>query len=227
MIRRWTWALLLLAGLVTAGCQTITPREELPPKPALAPEWDAVAAVSFAERFAALGADAQRQEAGELMAAFARNHDDTARLRLALALGTPGSAVSDDVRAAALLEPLAAPGGLPRSSSRQLAAVLHAQIKARLAERRRGDTLKVEADTARAEASAAAKQSEAARNDVKELKELRAQLDTARKELELQRAQAEAARMQAEALRLQLEALKAVEKTMIERGAPPPPRSPK
>lgn len=227
MIRNSACAFLAVLAVAAAGCQT-PPPEPRAPERMLAPEWDAAAAVSFAERFARLGAEAQRQEANELMAAFARNHDETARMRLALALGTPGSAVSDDTRALALLEPIASgSAGEGRSSLRPLAAVLYAQISARQAEKRRGDTLKVEADASRADAMAAAKQSESARGELKELRELRAQLDSARKDAEAQRAQAEAARLQAEAVRQQLEALKAVERTMIERGAPPPPRSPK
>jgi hypothetical protein len=227
MILRPACAFLALLAVATAGCQTPPPEPRAPVR-MVAPEWDAAAAVSFAERFARLGAEAQRQEANELMAAFARNHDETARMRLALALGTPGSAVSDDARAAALLEPLAnAAASEPRTSLRQLAWVLYAQITARQAEKRRGDTLKIEADAARADAAAAAKQTESARGDLKELRELRTQLENARKEAESQRVQAEAARSQADALRQQLEALKAVERTMIERGAPPPPRSPK
>ena len=227
MMPRFACAFLAMLAVAAAGCQTSPPEPRMPER-VLAPEWDAAAAVSFAERFASLGADAQRQEANELMAAFARNHDETARMRLALALGTPGSAVSDDSRAAALLEPLAkGTVGGTRSSLQQLAAVLHAQITARQAEKRRADLLKIEADTARADAATAARQTESTRGELKELKELRAQLETVRKEAEAQRAQAEAARLQADALRQQLEALKAVERTIIERGAPPPPRSPK
>jgi hypothetical protein len=224
MMRGAAPVLAILLALWSAGCQIDPP--ERPTEP-VSPEWNVSAAVAFAERFAHLGPEAQRLETSELMAAFARDHDEAARLRLALALGTPGTAVSDDARAAALLEPLAAPALQPRTSIRQLARVLHGQINGRLAERRRGDTLKVESDAARAEASVAAKQADAARGELKELKELRAQLESARREVELQRAQTEAARVQAEAVRQQLEALKAVERTMIERGAPPPPRSPK
>ena len=216
MISRRAFVLVALLALFS-GCAEDSVRQVLAPRLPEGME-DVAEAVAFAQSFATMPGDLQRREVAGLADSFARNHDNLSRLRLALALGTPGSPVEDNVRAVALLEPLAEQSG--KSPLRQFAATLQSQIAARVKEKRRADSLKSEADTARAQADAAKSQVDAART---ELQAARGQAENARREAELQRGQAEAARVQSEALRQQLDALKAVERTMIERGNPPPP----
>ena len=187
----------LLAALALAGCQTPPPPPERPVEIEIAPGPSPIEeAVAFGSRVATLPPDEQRREAAAAEQAFATQPSAAARMRLALLLGTPGSAVQDDARAISVLTPLAAQDA--RDALTPLARILSAQIAGRQRESRRAATLKGELDAARAQAEAARGHAESAR------------------------AQAEAARAQSDELRNQLEALKALERRMIERGSAPP-----
>lgn len=107
------------------------------------------------QRFGALGAEAQRRELALAARAHAGESDMASRVRLALLLGMPGTAVSDDGRALALLEPLVSPTGgragvVPDGALVRLAALLHAQIAERVREERRAAQLKQQLDALRA-----------------------------------------------------------------------------
>jgi hypothetical protein len=194
----------LLAALALAGCQTPPPPPERPVEIEIAPGPSPIeGAVAFGSRVATLPPDEQRREAAAAEQAFATQPSAAARMRLALLLGTPGSAVQDDARAISVLTPLAAQDA--RDALTPLARILSAQIVGRQRESRRAATLKGELDAARAQAEAA-----------------RAQAEAARGHAESARVQAEAARAQSDELRNQLEALKALERRMIERGSAPP-----
>ncbi len=102
--------------------------------------------VVAAQRFASMSPDEQRRDYNAANAAFNRERTLANRLRLVLVLSTPGSAVQDDARAAALLE------GLPAGSSplRHFAAFMQAQLAERARTGRRAEQLKEQLDALRA-----------------------------------------------------------------------------
>ena len=113
--------------------------------------------VAYAQRVAHMSADEQKREYAAANQAFGRDKTVYARVRLGLLLSLPGTAMQDDVRAAALLEPYAnssqgngngnaqTNGGL-----RPFAALLHANLIERIRTQRRADQLKDQLEALRA-----------------------------------------------------------------------------
>jgi hypothetical protein len=119
----------------------------VPPLPAPPDEAKQLAEiVAAAQRFATLSPDEQKRDYNAVSQSFARERTLAYRLRLAVILATPGSAVQDDPRALALLE------GLPAGSGalRQFGALLQAQVADRMRAARRADQLKEQLDALRA-----------------------------------------------------------------------------
>jgi len=94
---------------------------------------EAEAVLAWYERTRRLPPADQRREADRLRAAGGENPTDAVRVQLALLLSSPGGAVRDEARAAALLEPLARDASTAPAGLRALARMLNAS----LAERRR------------------------------------------------------------------------------------------
>jgi hypothetical protein len=101
--------------------------------------------VAAAHRFAAMSPEEQKRDYNSASQLFARERTMTNRLRLALILSTPASALQDDVRAVGLLEGLPAGGG----PLRQFAALLQAQVGDRVRATRRAEQLKEQLDALR------------------------------------------------------------------------------
>ncbi len=111
--------------------------------------------VAYAQRVAHMSADEQKREYTAANQAYGRDKTVYARVRLGLLLSLPGTAMQDDVRAAALLEPYANSsqgngnaqnnGGL-----RPFAALLHANLIERIRTQRRADQLKDQLEALRA-----------------------------------------------------------------------------
>lgn len=107
--------------------------------------------IAYGLRTATFDPEAQRRELKDAIQAYDANRGDYARVRLALLLALPGTSIADDVRAAALLEPLAGetPGKDP-GALRQFAKLLHAQVGGRQREQRKAVQLKEQIDALRA-----------------------------------------------------------------------------
>jgi hypothetical protein len=119
----------------------------VPPLPAPPDEAKQLAEIVVAaQRFATQSPEEQKRDYNTASQSFARERTLVHRLRLALMLATPGSAVQDDQRALALLEGLPAGGG----ALRQFAALLQAQVADRARVARRADQLKEQLDALRA-----------------------------------------------------------------------------
>ncbi len=105
--------------------------------------------LAWSQRVAQLSADEQRKEMAGVGQAYARERSVQARLKLALLLAQPGSAVNDDARAVGLLEPFAniAPGSGPL---RQFGGLLYVQVGERVKEQRRAQQMKEQLDALRA-----------------------------------------------------------------------------
>jgi hypothetical protein len=121
-----------------------------PPAPAPAPVPDDAKVLAelvvAAQRFAALSPDEQKRDYNAANQTYMRERTLPNRLRVALMLSTPGSAVQDDARALTTLEGLP-PGG---NALRQFAALLQAQVADRTRTARRADQLKEQLDALRA-----------------------------------------------------------------------------
>jgi len=102
--------------------------------------------VAAAQRFMTLSPEEQKRDYNAASQSFTREFSMPNRLRLALMLSTPGSAVQDDARALGLLD------GLPPGSTplRQFAALLQVQVAERNRASRRADQLKEQLDALRA-----------------------------------------------------------------------------
>ena len=114
-------ALLVLALLLLAGCAALRP-----------PESDAGrldALVAEVVRARASAPAAQRRELASAREAFAAEHGELDRLRLATLLATLPAPLGDDAQAAALLAPLAARA--PATPVTRFASLLASQIAAR------------------------------------------------------------------------------------------------
>ena len=98
------------------------------------------------QRFASLSPDEQKRDYNAANQSYVRERSLSNRLRVALMLSTPGSAVQDDSRALALLD------GLPPGTSplRQFAGFVQAQVAERTRSARRADQLKEQLDALRA-----------------------------------------------------------------------------
>lgn len=102
------------------------------------------------QRVTRLDAEQQKRELAAANKAYASDKRDTyARVRLGMLLSLPGTAIHDDARALALLQPYAdadASGGVLR----QFAALLHANVTERAKTQRRADQLKDQLEALRA-----------------------------------------------------------------------------
>ena len=122
-------ALLLLVTLLW-GCEHMPPLFDVDESRQLAD------LLAWSQRVAQFVPEMQRRELNEANRAFSRDPGTLARLRLALLLARPGSAIADDNRAAILLEPFAA-NGENAGPLRQFGGVLHAQVSDRQKEQKR------------------------------------------------------------------------------------------
>ena len=124
---------LLLTGC--AGLRTLSLQEtELE-------ERQVIQLIHYAQRVATMTAEQQRREYNAGNQEFARDKEAMNRMRLALLLATPGASVHDAVRAASLLEPMAAPGNSP-SLLRSFARLLYAQLNERASEHKRAGQMR-------------------------------------------------------------------------------------
>src|SRR5690606_1447328 len=103
---------------------------------------------------AAMTADEQRRELNGANQAYGREPSQLARLRLAMLLCLPGTAIADDGRALGLLEPMAAgtagPAGAAAGPLRRFAGLLHAQVGERVREQKRSAQLREQLDALKA-----------------------------------------------------------------------------
>lgn len=104
--------------------------------------------LAFSQRIASLPAEEQAREYDAARLDHAREASVYTRIRLAIALSTPGAAFEDDARAAGLLDPLLSQPA--RTPLRQLAALVHGMVGERLREQKRAAQLKEQIDGLRA-----------------------------------------------------------------------------
>ena len=102
--------------------------------------------LAYAQRLPGLSAEESRKDYNVISQAYARDRSVMNRLKLALALSTPGSPVQDDARAAQTLEGLGGSG----TPLRQFAAFLQAQLAERARANRRADQFREQLDALRA-----------------------------------------------------------------------------
>ncbi len=135
--------LLLVLALLLAGCaglRTLNLQEtELE-------ERQVIQLINYAQHVATMTAEQQRGEYNAGSQEFARDKEAMSRMRLALLLATPGASVHDAVRAAGLLEPMAAPGSNAPSPLRSFARLLHAQLNERASEQKRANQMREQID---------------------------------------------------------------------------------
>jgi hypothetical protein len=137
-----------------AGCAVLD--RIVPPEPpgTAAPEQaesrQVVALIDYAHVVAHLAPEQQRQELNASSQMFSKDRGDYGRVRLALLLALPGTAFSDESRAASLLEPLAGPAPLEPGPLRQFAGLIYGQINQRLREQRRATQLKEQLEALKA-----------------------------------------------------------------------------
>lgn len=136
MIRK---SLLLAITLLLTGCAGLRalslPETELE-------ERQVIQLIHYAQRVATMTAEQQRREYNVGNQEFARDKEAMSRMRLALLLATPGASVHDAVRAASLLEPMAAPGTDAPSPLRSFARLLYAQLDERASEQKRAGQMR-------------------------------------------------------------------------------------
>jgi hypothetical protein len=107
--------------------------------------------ISHVQSIAAQPPEGQRREVQALNQGLARDTGMLPRLKLALLLSLPGTAVSDDARALALLEPLVAGGSLANAGALQrFASLVHGQVAERVREQRRATQLREQLDALKA-----------------------------------------------------------------------------
>lgn len=106
--------------------------------------------VLHGQRVSRLDAGQQKRELAAAQKAYGADKDDLyARLRLGMLLSLPGTAIQDDARALAMLEPYAdAPAGA--SVLRQFGALLHANVAERAKAQKRVGQLKDQLEALRA-----------------------------------------------------------------------------
>jgi hypothetical protein len=117
------------------------------PAPPAEPEENRQAAelLGYTQRIAQLGAEDQRRELGAASQALARDRTNYSRVKVGLLYALPGTAIQDDSRALAMLEPVAGGTG----ALKQLAALVHAQVAERMKAQKRADQLKEQLDALR------------------------------------------------------------------------------
>jgi hypothetical protein len=101
--------------------------------------------IGYTQRVAALQSEEQQRELNASTQIFSKDRGAYARVRLALLLSLPGTAFTDDAKAAGLLEPLVSETAAS-SPMRQFGGLLYAQISERLREQRRATQLKEQLD---------------------------------------------------------------------------------
>jgi TolA-binding protein len=108
--------------------------------------------IGYTQKVAALQAEEQQRELNASSQIFTKDRGAYGRVRLALLLALPGTAFSDDAKAAGLLESLAGTGTSesPPGPMQQFAGLLHAQISERLREQRRTAQLKEQLEALKA-----------------------------------------------------------------------------
>lgn len=107
--------------------------------------------IAYALRTSAFNPEDQRRELRDANKAYAADHRDYSRVRLALLLSLPGTSITDEARAAALLDPSAEKAtGTEPGALRQFGRLLHAQVSGRLRETRKAALLKEQIDALRA-----------------------------------------------------------------------------
>ena len=100
--------------------------------------------IGYAQRVAGLGSDEQQRELNASSQIFSKDRGAYGRVRLALVLSLPGTAFSDEPKAAGLLEPLVSKE--PTGPMLQFAGLLHTQLAERVREQRRATQLKEQLD---------------------------------------------------------------------------------
>jgi hypothetical protein len=140
-------ALALAASL--AGCTSLSPGTSPASGGASAREEresrQVVELIGYAQRVAALQAEDQQRELNASSQIFSKDRGAYGRVRLALVLSLPGTAFSDEPKAAGLLEPLV-PKEAAASPMHQFAGLLYSQLNERLREQRRAAQLKEQLD---------------------------------------------------------------------------------
>jgi hypothetical protein len=101
--------------------------------------------IAYVQRVAVLQAEEQQRELNASSQIFSKDRGAYGRVRLALLLSLPGTAFTDDAKAAGLLEPLASADAGSRPMQ-QFAGLLYAQISERLREQRRATQYKEQLD---------------------------------------------------------------------------------
>jgi hypothetical protein len=102
--------------------------------------------IAYVQRVAVLQAEEQQRELNASSQIFSKDRSAYGRVRLALLLSLPGTAFTDDAKAAGLLEPLASAEIAGSRPMQQFAGLLHAQINERLREQRRAAQYKEQLD---------------------------------------------------------------------------------
>ena len=100
--------------------------------------------IGYAQRVAGLGSDEQQRELNASSQIFSKDRGAYGRVRLALVLSLPGTAFSDEPKAAGLLEPLMSKEAT--GPMLQFAGLLHTQLAERVREQRRATQLKEQLD---------------------------------------------------------------------------------
>ncbi len=131
MIRK---GLLLAIALLLTGCAGLRTLSLQGTEPE---ERQVIQLIHYAQRVATMTAEQQRREYNAGNQEFARDKEAMSRMRLALLLATPGASVHDAVRAASLLEPMAAAGNNAPGPLRSFARLLYAQLNERASEQKR------------------------------------------------------------------------------------------
>ena len=107
--------------------------------------------ITYALRTSAFDPERQRRELKDANQSYAADQGDYVRLRLALLLSSPGTSITDEVRAAALLDPWTEKAnGRESGALRQFGRLLHAQVSGRLRETRKAAQLKEQIEALRA-----------------------------------------------------------------------------
>jgi type IV secretory pathway VirB10-like protein len=131
----------------TTSPPLVVPQPEPPPPPPVPEDVKQVAElVAATQRFQTMSPEEQKRDYNAANQAFTRERSLFNRLRLALVLSMPGSAVQDEARALGLLD------GLPAGSGalRQFAGFVQVQLAERTRNARRADQLKEQLDALRA-----------------------------------------------------------------------------
>ncbi len=134
----------LASTIALAGCANLWPGGEASSREERESR-QVVELLGYVQRVAALQADDQQRELNASSQIFSKDRGAYGRVRLALLLSLPGTAFSDDNKAAGLLEPLAVKEATA-TPMHQFAGLLHAQIAERLREQRRATQLKEQLD---------------------------------------------------------------------------------